>query len=93
MEYWTTKGLIEYDANVYQREMNDIITQITAEMGTDMSNFETYEAMGIYVEDLENMQRQRQMEESNEEANNIEGLGEHFMDGCRQEDEIENDFE
>ena len=96
LEKWNIgqqKGLIEYDANVYQREMNDIITQITAEMGTDMSNFETYEAMGIYVEDLENMQRQRQMEESNEEANNIEGLGEHFMDGQYYEDEIENDFE
>ena len=99
LEKWNVgqqKGLIQYDANVYEREMNELIAQISNEMGDnnlDPSNYEAYESMGISTEDLERMQQQNQIQETNEETNNIADLGEHFMDGQYYEDEIENDLE
>ena len=99
LEKWNVgqqKGLIQYDANVYEREMNELIAQISNEMGDnnlDPSNYEAYESMGISIEDLERMQQQNQIQETSEETNNIADLGEHFMDGQYYEDEIENDLE
>ena len=99
LEKWNVgqqKGLIKYDANVYEREMNELIAQISNEMGDnniDASNYQAYESMGISIEDLERMQQQNQIQETSEETNNIGDLGEHFMDGQYYEDEIENDLE
>lgn len=89
------KGLIEYNKDVYEREVNELIEQMGQEFGSnllDVNQYEGYENMGVFIEDLENNESEQRNEEEDLEFTNINNLGEHFMDGQYYEEDIENDF-
>ena len=90
------KALIEYDKNVYEREVNELIEQVAQEVGgnlMDVNQYEGYEQMEVFIEDIEQEEEQARNEEDNNEFANFDNLGEHFMDGQYYEEDIENDFE
>ena len=88
-------ALIRYDKNVYDREVNELIEQVTNEVGgnlIDVNQYDGYENMGVFLEDLEQHELEIRNEEEAAERNDISNLGEHFMDGQYYDEEIENDF-
>ena len=90
------KALIQYDKNVYEREVNELLEQVTQEVGGNLMNvnqYEGYEQMEVFIEDIEQEEEQARNEDDNNEFVNFDNLGEHFMDGQYYEEDIENDFE
>jgi hypothetical protein len=90
------KALIQYDKNVYEREVNELIEQVTQEVGgnlMDVNQYEGYEQMEVFIEDIEQEEEEARNEDDNNEFTNFNNLGEHFMDGQYYEEDIENDFE
>ena len=88
-------ALIRYDKNVYDREVNELIEQVTNEVGgnlIDVNQYDGYENMGVFLEDLEQHELEMRNEEEVAERNDISNLGEHFMDGQYYEEDIENDL-
>ena len=90
------KGLIVYDKNVYEREVNELIEQVAQEVGgnlMDVNQYEGYEQMEVFIEDIEQEEENNRIQEDNNELADFQNLGEHFMDGQYYEEDIENDFE
>uniref|UniRef100_A0A6C0ISH3 Uncharacterized protein n=1 Tax=viral metagenome TaxID=1070528 RepID=A0A6C0ISH3_9ZZZZ len=99
LEKWNIgqqKALVDYNKNMYDREVNELLEQVTNEIGGNLLNvnqYDGYENMEVFIEDLDNQEQHNNDADADAEYNNIQDLGEHFMDGQYYEEDIENDFE
>jgi len=73
------KGLTQYDKETYERERSELLTQLYAD--EESGQYEVVSEMRREVFDLEKETEDEQEKFYDNEANNIEELGEDYMDG------------
>ena len=86
-----TKGLIAYDKNTYERERNELLTQLYEDEAT--GKYEIVSEMRREVFDLEQEQNLENEEFYDNEANDISQLDEDYMDGVYYDDDAVPDDE
>ena len=85
------KGLIAYDKNTYERERNELLTQLYEDEAT--GKYEIVSEMRREVFDLEQEQNLENEEFYDNEANDISQLDEDYMDGVYYDDDAVPDDE
>lgn len=85
------KGLIAYDKNTYERERNELLTQLYEDEAT--GKYEIVSEMRREVFDLEQEQNLENEEFYDNEANEISQLDEDYMDGVYYDDDAVPDDE
>ena len=80
------KGLIEYDKNTYERERNELLTQLYEDEST--GKYEIVSEMRREIFDLEEEQNLENEEFYDNEANDITQLDEDYMDGVYYDDDV-----
>lgn len=84
------KGLIQYDKNTYERERNEMLTQLYSD--EDTGQYEVVSEMRREIFDIEKDTEEEQNLEYDLEANNIDNLDEDYMDGRFYEEDIEEEL-
>jgi len=84
------KGLVSYDHQTYERERGEIVDQLNMEMEDGAIDLVSDMRRDIY--NIEQEEQSDQEEEYNQEAYDIQGLGEDYMDGAYYEEDMDDDF-
>lgn len=85
------KGLVSYDKNTYDRERDELITQLAGDEET--GQYEVVSEMRREVFELDKEEEEQQNDFYEQEANNISGLDEDYMDGVYYEEDNDDDYE
>lgn len=84
------KGLTQYDKDTYERERGEIIAQLYNDEQTNQ--YEVVSEMRREVFEIEKDIEEEQEQFYDDEANNIQNLGEDYTDGQYYNEDVEEDF-
>ena len=94
LERWNIgqqKGIFQYDKQTYDRERNELVTQLYNEDQADFTDEQNMEALDIY--ELEKRDEYDPGDDYNRDTYDFQELGEDYMDGdYYPEDRDEDDF-
>lgn len=84
------KGLVQYDKATYERERNEMLTQLYSD--EEAGQYEVVSEMRREIFEIERDIEEEQNQTYDQEATNIENLDEDYMDGRYYEEDAEEDL-
>jgi hypothetical protein len=84
------KGLTQYDKETYERERNELITQLYDD--EQSGKYEIVSQMRREIFELEEQEEQANEETYDNEGMNIQGLDEDYMDGHYYEEDMDLEY-